>query len=265
MNLQDQPDTQGPSPIAGLHLESGSDQGSTDVPLQEEIKESDLPDKICTPCLERNLIEPGVCETFLKCNKCGEEFCIHGVSKLDPQYCIQCCNNFKIVDVVETVQRPVFNLTGELLAVQKFKVRHITLSGKHWLFFNRQISSLTDVELDHAIEYHQSIYHGMIYEREGRFVKKIQRNKGKVAGNEQNSLTGSVASPFIQTENGMQFVTTSQKASKILKTRRARVSQSQAVTTSNNNVKAQAKVDDLIKTLLKAGMTMEQIAAIGKK
>lgn len=254
MNLPDQPEQTAQSPVVD------------DVPLQEEIKESDLPDKICTPCLELNLIQEGVCDTFMKCNKCGEEFCPHGVSKLDPQYCIICCNDFKIIDIVEAVQRPIFNITGELLAVQKFKVRHITLSGKHWLLFNRQISSLSDIELDHAIEYHQAIYHGMIYEREGRFVKKIQRNKGKIAGNENASRTGSIVSPFIQTPDGVQFVTTSQKiqrTARVVRTKKVKVSASSApeVGTASGS----AKVDALIQTLLKAGLTMEQITALGKK
>jgi len=238
---------------------------SEDIPLdtREQITPAELPDRICTQCLEDNLVRAGVIDTFVPCQKCGEEFCLHGVSKLDPQYCIHCCNDFKVVDVIEQNQRPIFNKDGALIAVRQFKVRHITLSGLHWLFFNRAITSLTDVELEHAIEYHMSIYHGMIYEREARRVQKSHRNKGKSAGNEN---ANSVQNPFEVTQDGVRFfTTTNQPKSKKVRTRSVKVSQSSAGV-SGKKATSPESLNAFIKTLMDAGFNQEQIlVAMGKK
>lgn len=232
------------------------------VPL-EQITTAELPDKVCTQCLEDNLIKKGIIETFTPCQKCGEEFCIHGVSKLDPQYCIHCCNDFKIVDVIEQEQRPIFNKDGALIAVRQFKVRHITLSGLHWLFFNRAITNLSDIELEHAIEYHQSIYHGMIYEREARRVQKAHRNKGKVAGNENHSIT---QNPFESTQDGVRFVTgTGTPTQKKVRTRTVKVSQSSTGIAGTKKGLSPEALQALVAELMKAGLSQEQILAIGKK
>lgn len=243
---------------------SSVDNNGIDIPYQETITTAELPDKVCTQCLEDNLVRSGVIETFVKCQKCGEEFCQHGVSKLDPQYCIHCCNDFKIVDVIEQEQRPIYNKDGGLIAVRQFKVRHITLSGLHWLFFNRAIATLTDIELEHAIEYHMSIYHGMIYEREARRVKKSQRNRGKHASNEAAPLDGSVQNPFVVNQDGVQFTTVAQQARKKIRTRTVKVSQSSTTSTSKA-AQSPEVIAGLIKTLLAAGFSKEQIAAMGKK
>jgi hypothetical protein len=236
-----------------------ADASEIDIPLKREITRAELPDRVCTQCLEDNLVRAGVIETFVPCQKCGEEFCIHGVSKLDPQYCIHCCNDFKIVDVIEQEQRPIYNKDGGLIAVRQFKVRHITLSGLHWLFFNRAIASLSDVELEHAIEYHMSIYHGMIYEREARRVQNTHRNKGKTAGNENRNLT---QNPFEVTQDGVRLVTSTNPNTKKVRTRSVKVSQSAV---SKSKVPNQDAINALVKTLMDAGLTQEQILAIGKK
>lgn len=241
---------------------SSTDNIGIDIPFQTEITPAELPDRVCTQCLEDNLVRAGVIDTFVKCQKCGEEFCLHGASKLDPQYCIHCCNDFKVVDVTEQAQRPIFNKDGNLIAVRQFKVRHITLSGLHWLFFNRAITSLTDVELEHAIEYHMSIYHGMIYEREARRVQKSHRNKGKQAGNEN---ANSVQNPFEVTQDGVRFfTTTNQPKSKKVRTRSVKVSQS-STGVSGKKAPSPEALQALIQTLMKAGFSQEQILAMGKK
>lgn len=267
------PDNMGQNPVATAFSDSPIKlEQSPDVPFdnRETITSAELPDKVCTQCLEDNLVRSGVIETFVKCQKCGEEFCQHGVSKLDPQYCIHCCNDFKIVDVIEQEQRPIFNKDGGLIAVRQFKVRHITLSGLHWLFFNRAISNLTDIELEHAIEYHMSIYHGMIYEREARRVKKSQRNRGKHASNEAAPLDGSVSNPFIVNQDGVQFTTVAQQARKKVRTRTVKVSQSSTGGANASSIGSKAQspevIAGLIKTLLAAGFSADQIVTMtGKK
>ena len=214
-------------------------------------------DKVCTPCLELNLIQDRVVDKFQTCNKCGDLFCQHGSSRLDPQYCSHCCADFTVVDTKETVIREVHNDKGEITSTKNFRIRHITLSGFDWLFHNRAINSLTDLELDHAIEYHRAIFNGMLNERDARFVARIQRNKGKKAGNESKSLLeGNAANPLIQTGEGAKL---SISRTTTRTTRVKTVTQSKAPEDPND------AVNKALKTLMSLGLSKEQIAAMSKK
>lgn len=232
-----------------------------DIPLpQEEVKRADLPDKICTSCLELNLIQAGVIDKWVRCKTCNDYFCIHGASKLDPQNCIHCCNDFKIIDVVETEAREIRNSEGLLIGTRNHRVRHITLSGLDWLFYNRRINDLTDVELEHAIEYHQSIFNGMMYEREARRIKHFQRNKGKVAGNEQISLLSSTQDGVVITLDTASESYTKKTASSVTKVRRTRT-----VKTASSAQKSEQALNEILKGLVKQGLSKDQIMSLLKK
>lgn len=243
-----------------LNLNSSTEANSEE--LAEEIAVKLPEQKLCTPCMEANLIQEGVVEKFLECPTCRELFCEHAVSKLDPKYCIHCCNDFKVIDVDETIQREHKNDAGQVTSIVRHTIRHLTLSGLHWLFYNRAINSLQDVELEHAIEYHRGILNGMLFEREARRTAKAHRNKGKVAGNENRSLTeSSVANPIIQTGEGAKFVTTSARKTT------TRTKSVRSVTTSGVSATEKQAVGmvNALRELMKAGMTPEQIAALVKK
>ncbi|HEY1644835.1 MAG TPA: hypothetical protein VGF75_00430 [Candidatus Saccharimonadales bacterium] len=220
------------------------------------------PDKVCTACLELNLTEQ-VIGTFRTCVTCGELYCVHGASILDPQHCVYCCNDFKVVDIEESVLREVHNARGEVTSQKSYRVRHITLSGNHWLFHNRAISTMSDLELDHAIEYHRAILNGMLSEREARRVAHVNRNKGKVAGNEQRSLLeGTAANPLVQTGGGAR-ATFSTTSSTVRRVKTVKVTSSGDSSTGQE--KKTADITAALAQLLKAGLTKEQIAALGKK
>jgi hypothetical protein len=241
------------------------DPDSPDASLEDanlEISQQQQlpPDKVCTSCLELNLTTEGMVDTFRECAMCGELYCVHGASNLDPQHCVYCCNDFRVIDVEESVLREVHNARGEVTSQKSYRIRHITLSGNHWLFHNRAISSLTDIELDHAIEYHRSILNGMLSEREARRVAHVNRNKGKVAGNEQRSLLeGTAQSPLVQTGGGARatFPTSSSTVRRVKTVR---------TTSSGDSVEAaekkQANITAALAQLLKSGLTAEQIAAM---
>jgi hypothetical protein len=232
--------------------------------VHDPSPESHLPaDKVCTACLETNLTTEHTVDTFRTCATCGELYCVHGASLLDPQHCIYCCNDFKVVDVEETIVRESFNARGDVTSQKSYRVRHISLSGQHWLFHNRAISTMSDFELDHAIEYHRGILNGMLAEREARRVAHVNRNKGKVAGNEQRSLLeGTAQNPLVQTGGGARatFSTTSSRVRRV-KT----VSTTSSGDSSSGPEKKQADLTAALAQLLKSGLTPAQIAALGKK
>lgn len=218
----------------------------------EEIQTQVLPqDKLCTPCLEQNLIEKLEDDNFKVCPTCQELFCIHSASKLDPQYCVFCNNDFQLSDVSEIVTRSVHDENGRITSSKTFRIRHLGLSGEHWLFYNRAITSLNDIELDCAIEYHRGIQNGMLQEREARRTQKAHRNKGKIAGNESASLIeGTAANPLIQTQDGAVFAMSST-------TTRSRRTRTVKTSTKKTDPMSQAMAN--IQMLLKQGYSQDQI------
>lgn len=218
------------------------------------------PNKVCTPCLEDNLIKQ-VTE-FKVCQRCLELFCMHGASRLDSQYCVSCCSDFKVEDTEETVIREVHNDQGDVTSSKHFRLRHITLSGSDWLFHNRAINTLTDLELDLAVEYHRAILNGMLNERDSRFVTRIQRNKGKKAGNENQSLfEGTAAQPFIHTGDGLKL-SVPRTATRTTRTKTVRTTQSGASAQAEENSGVPATV---MKSMLNLGYTKEQIVEMINK
>ena len=237
-----------------------SEQSPPPQQVEVAIATSELPDKVCTPCLESNLIKAGVVDKFQLCPTCTDLFCIHGASNIDPKCCIHCCNDFKVVDVEESIVRETHDDSGVVTSSKHYRVRRITLSGYHWLFYNRKISEMTDAELDHAIEYHHAIFNGMLAERDARRVAHFQRNRGKRAGNESRSLLeGTAADPLIQTGEGAKFKV-SRTTTRTTRTRTIKTMQSG---TPEDNARAIAEA--ALQQLLKAGMSKAQIESLFKK
>lgn len=252
---QDQPD------VNPIQINTESESHTTTEITEIHTQSQELPEhKLCTPCMEENLISAGIADSFKKCPTCNELFCLHSVSRIDPQYCIHCCNDFRLADTQETFKRETRNDEGKITSVKSFRVRHLGLSGQHWMFYNRAITSLSDLELEAAIEYHYGIRNGMLQERDARRTANAHRNKGKTAGNEETSLLeGTAANPLIQTPDGAVFAMSSTV------TRRVRT-----IKTSNSATtkpKQDTGIPAALQLLLDKGFTEDQILAMvgGKK
>jgi len=217
-----------------------------------EIHHKPLPlHKLCNECMEANLLQEGVVETFRDCPTCGESFCPHAVSHLDPKYCIFCCNDFQFTSTDETITREVKDEDGSITSKKSFRVRHMTLGGDHYLLYNRAITVMSNVELECGIEYHRGILNGMIREREDRRIAYAHRNKGKTAGNENAPILDMDA-------NGAARFTLSSAPLK-----RTRTLKVKAVADSEEKKKAKAAL--LIQQLIDRGMTPERFAQLMRK
>jgi hypothetical protein len=238
-------------------IQLNTDSSSHVVSENKTVEIKKLPeDKVCTECLEENLIREGIADELRTCSKCGELYCIHSASKLDPQYCIFCCNDFVVQDTEESYVRETRNESGAVTSRKTYKVRHLSLSGQHWLFNNRAITNLSDLELDLAIEYHRGICNGMLQERETRRTSHLHRNKNKRAGNEEHSLLeGSAAQPIIFTQGGavVSLSQTSTKRTRSTKVKQAEVELIPGVPNS------------AVKILLAKGMSLDDIKAMLKE
>ena len=144
-------------------------------PQQNEQAESAFP-LVCELCKEKNLTETVYHAT---CPKCEQVFCLHFASPVDPAFCRECCIDVAMTEQIIHKKTEHYNEETDRVYTRTSKARQIQFSGLDWLFFNRRISSLSDTELLLAIEYHQTIYHGMMYERERRKVEYFHRNAGK--------------------------------------------------------------------------------------
>lgn len=149
--------------------------------MSEDLPQSiePLDNKVCDLCLERNLIDKSEGSFIQKCPTCDEGYCIHHASSVDPLYCVECLHDVQVT--IETVRRTVIseNASTGQVTTRSRKARQITLAGSHWLFNQRKIVDMTDLELTLAIEYHETFLHSLVYERDLRRIEKFHRNADK--------------------------------------------------------------------------------------
>lgn len=153
-----------------------SQEPEPEIPLtSEEMPTNGLLDNlVCDSCLERNLTEPIHEQT---CVNCGELYCIHHASVVDPVHCSQCVDDVQMeeheIHKVSTHHTPA----GQV-STRSRKARQITIGGLHWLFAQRKIPTLTDDQLSLAIQYHRALYESLNYERDKRRIESFHRNSG---------------------------------------------------------------------------------------
>lgn len=135
-----------------------------------------LDNLVCDVCLESNLTEDIHVQ---ECVSCGENYCRHHSSVVDGAYCSKCLHDVSVT--IETIRKVELHEAsdGVITEVKPRKARQIKIGGMHWLFIQRKIKDLTDVELELAIEYHHALYSSMIYEREKKRLEGFHRNAGK--------------------------------------------------------------------------------------
>lgn len=213
---------------------SAEEAVQTDIPLAaQEVEESHITATVCDVCLELNLIHP---TSVTHCARCGQAFCFHFASTVDAQYCVNCLSDISISKSVITKTYEHKNEeTGEITFYRR-KAREIKIDGLDWLFAQRKIVDLSDLELDLSIEYHRNILSLLITEQEQRRAAKMHRYAGV-------KVHFPTASPTVSTST----TTTVKKTRTVSKT------------------KAQEQLAALLKNMAAKGMTMDKIAAMLKK
>lgn len=220
-------------------MENEQDQPETpQVQVEQQPPINEI--TICMICREKNLTDQVV---FNNCGKCNIIYCLHYASTIDPAYCTNCLHDVRVTEETITKTQTHYNEETDQTYSRTRKAKKITLGGMHWLFQARKINTLTDLELELAIEYHKDILNSMLYERDERRVNHFNRNRGK-------SLPVRFA--------GDSVIETS----------------SETIITKNTKTKTAKKVDpaamlaQAMQVLMQAGMTPEQIAKMamgGKK
>ena len=136
-----------------------------------DVEEPHIAHLVCDLCLELNLSTKSV----ISCAGCGNAFCYHFQSAIDSQFCVNCMSDISVTKQTITKtyehQNPE---TGEKSFYRR-RAREIKIEGLSWLFAQRRITELADVELDMSIEYHRNICSLMIAESERRRNEKMHR------------------------------------------------------------------------------------------
>lgn len=190
-----------------------------------------LDNLVCDICLELNLTED---VHIQKCVICEEPYCTHHASIVDPSHCAECLNDVSVTfEVIKKTETHINHDTNTPYTRTR-KARQIKIGGLHWLFAQRKINDLNDIELDLAIQYHRAIYDSMLYEREKRRTEHFHRNAKRQFKINNPSTT-------------VTSTTTVTKSKKI---------SGQKPKTKEVNAGA------LLEGLLKSGMTIEQIKAM---
>lgn len=199
-----------------------------DQPLPNDQTEVDSFPLVCEVCKEKNL---STSIDTISCLRCNKITCFHMISPVDPAYCNECVIDVQMTEQTIYKKTEHYNEETDKTYVKSSKARQIQFTGLDWLFFNRRINTLSDTELLLAIEYHQAIYHSMMYEREKRRVDYFHRNAGKKV--------------IIKTTSAETTTETTIKKSRTIK--------------PDSTTKAQANLKALLEMLIKQGKTPAEI------
>jgi hypothetical protein len=190
---------------------------------------------VCEPC---DSIERGT----NSCKKCAVAYCKHYASVTDVRYCGNCISDFSIKEtIMEKVvehERP----DGTVTFSRKYQAKRITLMGNDWLFAAHLIEEMSDSEIEATIEYHRENVALMLQERESRKLERIRKLSSIKITNTKHET---------QIEREKREAKEAKQAGRKTRTRTKETS-----------------AEDLVKMLgelLKSGLSLEQIQALGKK
>lgn len=149
---------------------------AADITVEDavEAETPHLTSLVCAPCLKLNLLT----KSAISCARCGNAFCLHFASTVDAQYCVNCMSDISITKQVITKSYEHTNPETGAHTFYRRRAREIKIEGLDWLFAQRKIAELSDVELDLSIEYHRNIEQLMIAEQERRRNVRMHRFAG---------------------------------------------------------------------------------------
>lgn len=151
---------------------------SEDVIAAAEMTEQEAPhltSVVCDCCAELNLTQP---VQIIRCERCEQPFCFHFASRIDVKYCVNCLSDVTVTKQTITKEYTHRDEQEKITSVYRRKAREIKISGLSWLFVQRKVSELSDMELDIAIEYHRNLLILLINEQEAKRNARMHRYAG---------------------------------------------------------------------------------------
>ena len=188
---------------------------------------SDPPETVCDTCFQENLTSN---VGIIFCKECKTSICKHYASSIDPQYCVGCLSDVTVEKTNVTWEQEKYSEKTDTVVKIRRRGREIKIEGLGWLFFQRKIYTLSEAELESAIEYHKNILSLMLTEAERLRNNKIHRYAGVK----------------VPTPSTITKTTVTKESTKTVST------------------KATAQASALLSTMLARGFTLEQLEAIAK-
>jgi len=142
----------------------------------QEEESPHLTSTVCDVCLELNLTQA---QHIIKCERCEQAFCFHFASNIDARYCVNCMSDISVTKQVISKEYVHRDEHSNITSVYRRRAREVKIDGLSWLFAQRKVVELSDVELDMAIEYHRNIMILMIDEQERRRNARMHRYANK--------------------------------------------------------------------------------------
>lgn len=147
-------------------------------------------------------------ELRINCTRCDRPYCENHASRIDPQFCKECCKDF-------SAEQNAFSKTSieELLIVDpsgekpekilrfpvKSHCKQIRLIGTDWMFYELSIAGMSDSQLENALQWHRAAVSEIELERTERRVKHAQKEskeyKIKPASQSKSASNNSTAKP----------------------------------------------------------------------
>ncbi|SRR6266567_101266 len=134
-----------------------------------------LTSTVCDCCLELNLTHPA---QIITCEHCEQAFCFHFASSIDARYCVNCMSDLTVTKQTITKEYIHRDEQEHITSVYRRRAREVKIGGLSWLFAQRKIVDLSDVELDMNIEYHRNLLVLLIDEQERRRTARMHRYAG---------------------------------------------------------------------------------------
>jgi hypothetical protein len=202
---------------------------------QDSLAETHLTSTVCDVCLELNLTT----HSCIKCQRCEQAFCFHFASAVDAVYCVNCMSDISVTKQIITKEYTHRDDERGVTSICRRRAREVKIAGLDWLFAQRRITDLSDMELDLAVEYHRNILSLMISEQESRRNVKMHRYAG---------VKVSIPTPATTTVSNTSTTTTTTKKTRVV-----------------SKTKQQEQLAALLKSITAKGTSIDQIAAMLKK
>jgi hypothetical protein len=151
-----------------------SETPTANIFAPDEPEENHIASLVCEVCLELNLTQHSV----IKCARCEKAFCFHFSSNIDAEYCVNCMSDITVTKQVITKTYEHKDAETGATTFYRRKAREIKIDGLDWLFAQRKVNTMSDTELDMAIEYHRNICSLIMQESERRRNEKMHRYAG---------------------------------------------------------------------------------------
>ena len=195
--------------------------------------EDKIDDTVCSECAFGNLVKN---VGIKRCIRCDKAFCSHFACTITPlEYCVNCMGNLELERKVVTTKIDVYDLeTDTIKTYRRRPYRSIHINGDDWLFAQRRIGALSDVELELSIEFHREYLQLLAVEQDRRKAERLHKQSATKLPPPGIMPTGTTSKTVKETK----------------------------VTTTTKQNKKVDQVSMLFDQMLNAGMSLSEIQAL---